>query len=547
MTLEQLLQITAQKASWARWKKQNAPTMLKDLAGALGCTDPCQCDEQHYSRPLDVLLQVLTCQLAKLEKAPDRVRMERSLLRQLFHDAVKYGVLSPLPKESEEKQLTNELPPPLQRSKLCPKFYPQSFGDKVYAIPPDRWPKPIREWSDRCKDKGLQRGIRMVTVDHRIQAIKNMIGYLVKERGFLLHKITIPDLYHVEHLEGYASWSQIRTGRKGLTTAAQQLFNGLIGLPEGPVGMAPETWSSMQDKVRALRREYRVAMAAHDKNLEITKISLQDLDAIGRALIDQARQPLTATRKEKRTVRPAVSRAISFRDGLMFLLITRVPMRQRAFREMTDKNLTRQDDKWIIRFRETEKKVAYRKGKPDVWQVPFPVTLVGLLEEYLNIHRKVLTNGVKTDFIFLGKNGAPLITEVAYSIFRQRAAQYGKTFYPHLIRTLWPSTMARNAMDVRAVARMMDDSIQTIFEKYYVQSDGLVLDHAAEMIETHLCTDNKGKAPLELRTTISPSGKKVGFSCPAFSVHIDDPSSILKGRALLEQALSQLGKLAQGC
>src|SRR5689334_12911429 len=58
-------------------------------------------------------------------------------------------------------------------------------------------------------------------------------------------EISIPDLYKLGHLEGYAAWSRKSLGRDGLTPMASRVFESLIGMA-CPSDVDPEEWKGMK-------------------------------------------------------------------------------------------------------------------------------------------------------------------------------------------------------------------------------------------------------------------------------------------------------------
>jgi integrase len=157
--------------------------------------------------------------------------------------------------------------------------------------------------------------------------------------------------------------------------------------------------------------------------------------------------------------------------SLLLRLLVRIPFRQRNIREMQlEKNLLKEEGRWVIKFKGTELKVARRRGRPNEVKYDFPSDLVPLLEEWLTKWRPLLVQGRTHNFVFVTVKGDP--TDV-YVI--RRWVKYGTYKFlgvgvnPHLIRDIWATEYLKSEQgrgDIATAAYMLGDKVETILNHY---------------------------------------------------------------------------------
>ena len=147
----------------------------------------------------------------------------------------------------------------------------------------------------------------------------------------------------------------------------------------------------------------------------------------------------------------------------MLRLWTYIPYRQRNMREMQLGENLYQDAQgtWRITFRGEQLKVASRRGRPNVFDLPFPETLVPVLEEYLAVWRPILVGKAwhPSSYVFLTRYGTPFQAESLGETIQNIVYRYtGKHWHPHIIRTVWATEWIRKTHgDFYTAAIMLND------------------------------------------------------------------------------------------
>jgi hypothetical protein len=157
--------------------------------------------------------------------------------------------------------------------------------------------------------------------------------------------------------------------------------------------------------------------------------------------------------------------------SLMLQLWTYIPYRQRNMREMQlDSNLYKDaQGHWHIKFHGEQLKIARRRGKTNVFALPFPSQLVPVLEDYLKLWRPILLArvGHPDPHVFLTQWGnvydrKALASTTAHIVYRYT----GKHWHPHMIRTVWATEMIRKGLNLLDVAEMLNDKLETVVANY---------------------------------------------------------------------------------
>ena len=118
-------------------------------------------------------------------------------------------------------------------------------------------------------------------------------------------------------------------------------------------------------------------------------VSLVTLEDIARSLWPRKR-PTDFRRSDH--LHPGLRHAVHAGLSLMLRLWTYIPYRQRNMREMQLGYNLHKDPQgtWRLTFRGEQLKIAYKRGRPNVFDLPFPPKLVPLLEDYLITWRPLL-------------------------------------------------------------------------------------------------------------------------------------------------------------
>jgi len=172
-----------------------------------------------------------------------------------------------------------------------------------------------------------------------------------------------------------------------------------------------------------------------------------------------------------------------------------IPLRQRNMREMelNEHLVKKADGTWHLTFRGEQLKVASKRGKINVFTVPFPEPLTPVLEEYLRVWRPILLRkaGAPSNHVFLNNLGKPYIQVTLYAATSTHVYHYtGKYWHPHIIRTVWATEMIHKGLDLLKVAEMLNDRFETVVANY---SHLLHKDFAAKAYELLDQRNGQGK------------------------------------------------------
>jgi hypothetical protein len=167
--------------------------------------------------------------------------------------------------------------------------------------------------------------------------------------------------------------------------------------------------------------------------------------------------------------------------SLAFQLWAFIPYRSRNMREMAlDTNLRKNAvGKWRIVFTGDQLKVATKRGKPNVFDLPFPDELIPTLEHYLSTWRPILVEKGRRQVatLLLNSQGRPYTLNSFRAITGRIIYGYtNKFWHPHIIRTVWATEWIRdkNPGDFYGAAVMLNDTIQTVIDRYsHLLGDGI--------------------------------------------------------------------------
>jgi hypothetical protein len=145
--------------------------------------------------------------------------------------------------------------------------------------------------------------------------------------------------------------------------------------------------------------------------------------------------------------------------------------------------------KWRITFRGDELKVASKRGRTNIFDLPFPDTLVPVLEDYLTIWRPTLLayapHPQQEHHLFLTLWGTPhqrknLTTMTSRIVYRYT----GKHWHPHIIRTVWATEVIRQPPhDFYTAAVMLNDRLETVIANYAHLLEEDVAEKAYRLID----------------------------------------------------------------
>lgn len=165
--------------------------------------------------------------------------------------------------------------------------------------------------------------------------------------------------------------------------------------------------------------------------------------------------------------------ARQYRDGLMLLLLTHLPLRRKNFTGLTiGESLIYRQGQWFVHLTPAQTKThAY-------YEAALSAAIVPWLETYLEIHRPVLLAGTgrwKADAgkrLWISGHGSPM-TEIALydRITRLTRQAFGEGLSPHRFRDMAASTIASHAPElIHSAAPLLGHATLRTTERYYRQA-----------------------------------------------------------------------------
>lgn len=320
---------------------------------------------------------------------------------------------------------------------------------------PERWPERDRlAWAvatragDPFEDAGPAALWRPKTRDRLIQAYGRWIGFL-DGRGHLDPAAAPTARVTADRVSRYVALLRSQC----LDTTVIMYMDGLaraLGI------LAPEgDWAWLQGVARRCRAEARTRKpkaARIRASRELLELGVQLMDDAGVA------SPL------------AWKQAVRFRDGLMIAVLAARPLRLTNFAGLQiDRHLVRiGDDFWLMLSPEETKTHVHI-------ELPIPKALQPYLEHYLEEHRRTLSIGRTSPFLWLTHDGRPLRPHAVYqAIVKRTRKAFGLSVNPHLFRDCAATSLAiEDPEHVRAASALLGHASLASTTKYYNQATTL--------------------------------------------------------------------------
>ena len=122
-----------------------------------------------------------------------------------------------------------------------------------------------------------------------------------------------------------------------------------------------------------------------------------------------------------------------------------------------------------------------------MFDLPFPATLVPVLEDYLTTWRPILcaVSARPENHVFLTQHGQPYRLNPLGATVKNIVYRYtGKAWHPHLIRTVWATEWIRKTHgDFYTVAFMLNDKLETVIANYAHLLEEDVAEKAYRLID----------------------------------------------------------------
>jgi hypothetical protein len=378
-------------------------------------------------------------------------------LRQLYHLLFDNGLLTP--------SRSTVLKRPNRRQVIGDARATSPYRHRTIAALP-RYYRPLETWPDAirqpfeafCLDRTFR--VRQSTQDNYRNHMTAYVSYGLTHDPLPL--TTWNQLFEPARLTRFITWHAKRVGAGRVSTMGLQvarLMRAIANTTERPEAAALQTFVVELPAVKPL----------HDKQAPYHTISAGELESVGLALLTKSRQPLRGDAPSYNK-RPGLLRATAHQTGLILRLLWRVPLRSRNIREMElGKNLFRNTHGvWQLRFAGDELKVGQRRGRLNTFQVPWPDELVSHLDEYLTVHRPRLPHADTCPLVFPSRQGGKATHQAFYLRLSDTVYMHlRKRLYPHLMRSLWVDRWLLNGGDVSTGAFMLNDSVQTVLQRYH--------------------------------------------------------------------------------
>lgn len=183
-----------------------------------------------------------------------------------------------------------------------------------------------------------------------------------------------------------------------------------------------------------------------------------------------------------------LTRAVTYRDGLMIALLAARPFRRKNFTALEiDRHLVHVDDTYWLRFAASE-----TKTKQPI-DVPFPDGLLPHLQRYLSHYRPLLAqrtgrwnrSRTATAALWISKDGSAM-TEIAiyFRIMKLTNKRFGQVVNPHLFRDSAATSIAiEDPEHVRCTMAVLGHGTLATSEKHYNQAGSL---EATRRLQRHV-------------------------------------------------------------
>lgn len=455
----------------------NMKTSVKQYAKLLGYDDPAKCDEEVFNKWSNKKRNAFIAEGLNGTASIHKKRNLKNNISRLIREARALSLFKP-------NGVTEKIEPQREKSDFRSKPLRKGYTHTTqYRYKMAMWNSELTQdyvnydkWNNtpgRRKGRLRRTERRPITNERYLRCLEFYCGYLVNiedvELGksrFDANNLRFEDFFIYKNIEGFIDWHIKRHGR--VSSLVMHILTVL-----GVIAKSYRGDKDLYERLRELKAELDKPEVVYEK--EEVWTSLKKLDEVGEKEIEKARKMSNGVRK-----------ALTFERGLITKLWVRRPFRQRNIREMKlEKNLTRDGGKWITVFKGKENKIAFKKGKENVFILEFPRELVPLLEEFLSDYRPLLA-GIQNDSysnVVLNQRGKPYtVIALNKEIKRMMWAYLGIAVHPHLIRTIWATEFIKRTKDIATAAKMLNDTEETVWKHYHHLLDADAVKEADKFI-----------------------------------------------------------------
>jgi hypothetical protein len=456
--------------------QKDLKTAVRVLAQALGHPEPKSCPVELCLQPLPRLYRTVETYLLSQGKSPHTIRNTKNNLSRLFRLAEAHGLFAPLPAQPQRRFVFDEAIHTRSRGR-------GQWDHSKYALPRREWPHNLQQefaaftkWATdpMVVGRDAKWKKRPSTITTYRKCFEMYFGYLYHH--LQINPVTFDHLFQPDLVKRFVDW-HINERAKRTTVLAHQVvkFIQAIARQYRPDPQLVESLNTFKKHLPTPRPYY---------NKNDVWVSLRQLEEIGLALWP-SKTP-NAIRGYGRHQGAGVTFAGRAAISLMLRLWVHIPYRQRNMREMKrDQNLYRTPTgQWRIRFANEELKIATKRGQANIFDLPFPPTLIETLESYLTIWRPLLVPSEETREVFLNRFRRPFSRDRLATTMKGHVYSFtGRLWHPHLIRTIWATEWIQSSGDFMTAAIMLNDRLETVIANYSHLREENVAEKAYEWVQ----------------------------------------------------------------
>jgi hypothetical protein len=378
-------------------------------------------------------------------------------LAQLYRLASEHGLL---PSDRRRTPTTRLGLRQARQEVIATSPYRSHYHQPRYGVPKARWPEAIRHgWEKYCEDRAL------AIVE------KTRLGYEGWFACYVGYNLTVSQppiatwdqVFEADRVKQFMVWHAKRVG--GKDARASRLGRHVLDLL---VTMAEQLERPELLQLRKHKKLPRPNPMHQIKRPEHT-FTLSELDAVGLALLEAAKEPLVVPSSPGITS-PGLGRALRFQTGLLVRMWIRIPMRSRSIREMDLNGRLYRDGQggWQLAYVGGQLKIDESDGETNEFLVPWPSDLVDTLDEYLRDWRPRFPQANTSPYVFLTEQGRQFSQGSVWSRFRMAVYQATrKRIWPHLLRHIWSDAyLDAHPGDYEGAAAMLNNSPDMVRARY---------------------------------------------------------------------------------
>jgi hypothetical protein len=313
---------------------------------------------------------------------------------------------------------------------------------------------------------------RQSTIADYQRSFESYFGYL--HHILLIHPVKFDHLFNFTFIKQYIFW-HVNEKHKRPTRNAHEFLKCLLAMTRQYSHNL-----TLREQLKTFQKSIPKPLPFYNKN--DAWASLHELKQIGVALWPK-KPPQSFSGNGKLT---AAKAGLS----LLFQLWVHIPYRSRNIREMKlGTNLYQTSEgHWRIRFAGEELKIAVKQGECNVFDVPFPPSLLGTLEGYLHIWRPILAGRYQRSEVFLTSRGTPYTVLSLGRVTKKQVYIFtGKPhWHPHIIRTIWATEWIKSHGDFYTAAIMLNDRLETVIKSYAHLLHEDVAEKAYQWVQEHV-------------------------------------------------------------